>query len=314
LITGAAGFIGGNLVAAGVKAGMSVCAIDVRQKPAAMDGVSWRTVDLLDADALKRVFTAFRPDAVVHLGARTELDETVGLAAYLANTEGVGNVIAAVQATGSVSRVIWASTRRVFAIDHEPRSPWDYKPSTQYGVSKVVGEVLVCEALPRLPLSTIVRPTSIWGPGFEEPYHPFFKAVLSGRYVHPRRVDPAKTFGYVENTCHQLLRLATATHGLVHGEVLMLADYEDLNLRQWADFIAQRGGAPPIREVPIAALRAAAAVGDRVKSDNWPLSTFRLKNLITDMRYDTSRLRELVPELPFSWQDGVDRTLAWMRS
>jgi nucleoside-diphosphate-sugar epimerase len=184
LITGAAGFIGSNFISVAVKAGMSVCAIDVEENPEVVDDVYWQTVDLLDADGLRKVFATFRPDVVVHLGARTDLDNTVGLSAYAANTDGVSNVIAAIRATGSVGRVIWASTRLVFAIDHKPLSDWDYKPSTQYGVSKVVGEILVRESLSQLPLSTIVRPTSIWGPGFREPYRPFFRAVLSGRYVH----------------------------------------------------------------------------------------------------------------------------------
>jgi nucleoside-diphosphate-sugar epimerase len=325
LVTGAAGFIGSNLVLEAARAGWQVTGLDLRPDPGPARLRPWlpgtpptegtvrlERIDLLDRDALIETVRTVAPHGVVHLGARTDLDNTVGLDAYAANTTGVQNMMDAVRAAG-VERVLWASSRLVFAIDHRPRSSDDYKPSTQYGVSKVAGELLVRGALADLPHSIIVRPTSIWGPGFGEPYHAFFRTVLAGRYVHPRGHRPRKSFGYVENTCYQLLSLLDRAPDLPTGSTFMLGDYEPLDLLAWAEYIARAAGAPRIRQVPMPALRAAAVLGDRLRSPRWPLTTFRLDNLVTDMQYDLSDLRAVAPDLPVSWQDGVRRTLRWMR-
>ena len=111
-------------------------------------------------------------------------------------------------------------------------------------------------------------------------------------------------------------RLAQHARGAGHRRTFYVADYEPVELRTWADEIRAALRAPRIRDVPLAVLRAGAWMGDGLKLvgvRNPPLSSFRLKNLLTDAVYDLEPTRELCGPLPFSTADGVAATAAWMR-
>ena len=316
LVTGGSGFIGTNVVTAFLRDDYSVLNVDTAlpKKPAHRS--SWQEADILDAGALRKAFKAFRPDLVVHLAARTVLNERTDLEHYAANIQGVQNVIEAVQATAGVERTFFASSRLVFRLGHVPKDDLDYNPSTLYGVSKVRGEQLVRAAGTALGTWTIVRPTGIWGPWFGVPYRDFFRSIERGTYVHPSRKDARKSYGYVENTVHQLQKLAVASASAVQGRTFFLADYPPLSVRSWATQIQEALGARPIRSLPIPILKAAAIAGDglqRLGLRHAPLTSFRLNNLTSDMLYDTSALEELVGPLPFDAAEGVKRTVAWLR-
>ena len=207
LVTGGSGFIGTNVVDAFLRDGHVVLNADTTPPRTAALLSTWHEVDILDPVALQNAFTSFRPDLVIHLAAKTVLNERTDLEHYAANIQGVQNVIEAVQASGGVERTFFASSRLVFRLGHIPKDDLDYNPSTLYGLSKVRGEQLVRAAGPSLGTWTIVRPTGIWGPWFGVPYRDFFRSIERGRYVHPRGRDARKSYGYVENTVHQLQRL-----------------------------------------------------------------------------------------------------------
>ena len=44
-----------------------------------------------------------------------------------------------------------------------------------------------------------------------------------------------------------------------------------------------------------------------------PLTTFRLKNMLTGAHYPIEKTQNIVGQLPFSMEDGVHQTLEWMR-
>ena len=45
---------------------------------------------------------------------------------------------------------------------------------------------------------------------------------------------------------------------------------------------------------------------------HFPMTSFRLSNMTTDNVHDLNPIKELMPNLPFSRMEGIDRTLAWM--
>ncbi len=316
LVTGGSGFVGTNVVEHFLASGAAVASLDVQPPRSPAHEAVFRRADILDAPALREAFAVFAPTAVVHLAARTDLVETGDLADYAANTTGVENVVAAIRAQPSVRRAIFASTRLVCPSGYRPRSTEDACPDTLYGRSKVLGEQLVRQADLHC-CWCIVRLSSIWGPWFHVPYRGFFSAVARGRYLHPGRADPPKSFGYVGNTVFQIARLLAADQQRVNGRTFYLADYHPCTIRAWADLIAAKLGRRPVRAIPAPLALLAAAGGSvlkRLGMRNPPLTLFRLSN----MRTDTAGLplgptREITGDLPFTLEQGVEATLRWMR-
>jgi nucleoside-diphosphate-sugar epimerase len=129
--------------------------------------------------------------------------------------------------------------------------------------------------------------------------------VQRGLYFHIRGITPTRTFGYVGNTAYQMLRLAEAPLEQVAGSVHYLGDYQPLQVRVWADMIAQQFGRPLARELPRSVARGAAMVGDllgRVGLDQLPLNSSRYRNMTADSVYDLSALAQVAPDLPTPWR------------
>jgi nucleoside-diphosphate-sugar epimerase len=197
---------------------------------------------------------------------------------------------------------------------YTPVSDTDYCPNTLYGTSKVEGERLV-RSNTSLPW-VIVRPTSIWGPWFGEPYRSFFAAVFAGRYVHPGKTVVNKALGFVGNVVHQLAQLLGADLRSVHRRTFYLCDYPHYSVHDWAESVAKTANARAIRTVPSSVLQLAAWCGDFAKVigyKNPPLTSFRLRNMLTPSRFDVSSLLAVVGQTPYSMQEGVDLTVRWMR-
>jgi nucleoside-diphosphate-sugar epimerase len=162
-----------------------------------------------------------------------------------------------------------------------------------------------------------VRPTSIWGPWFGVPYRTFFDSVLGGRYIHPKAHTINKSFGFVGNTIFELEKLLAAESALVGGKTFFLGDAPPIEVLTFANAIRAKAGKRPIREVPSGALRVIARVGDvgeSITGRSMPLTTFRLDNLETEMVYDLKPLLDVVGELPYAADEGVDLTLEWMNA
>lgn len=314
-ITGVSGFLGRNLAAGLSAKGYEVVGCDRQTNPGDR---RWTQVDITDREALLKWLEREKPAVVFHLAARTDLlGRTID--DYAANTRGVTHMLAAGASVGSVKRVIFASSRMVCRIDHVPTAYDQYSPPNAYGLSKVEGEKLVRQAA--VPFEwVIVRPTSIWGPGFGIPYRNFFDQVRKRRYFHPGPCRPHKSFGYIGNTVFQLEQLMLAGGPAVDRRTFYLGDYQPLDIRVWADHIHREFGyAGSIPEVPLPLLRAVAKAGDLLNfvtgRDEAPLTTFRLNNLITEMVYpQLAELREVTGDLPVSWQEGTRQSVAWLRS
>lgn len=314
LITGGSGFIGTNAVQFALDHGIPVCSLDIRPPRNACHTPVWRSGDLLDFPALRAAIQEFRPTHVLHLGARTDLRETGDPEGYAANTRGVRNLAEALAGTPDCARVVYASSMLVCRNGYRPHGPADYCPDTLYGASKVEGEAIVRRA--GSPFEwCIVRPTSIWGPWFGAPYRNFFEAIARGVYRHPGGVEVIKALGYVGNTVWQLYRLLDAPAAEIQGGVFYLADYELLAVRQWADWIAAALGAPRIGAVPIPLFRAAALLGDAAQTvgvRNPPLTSFRLRNMLTPSSFDLSAIEAVSGPLPYTARQGVRATAEWL--
>jgi nucleoside-diphosphate-sugar epimerase len=313
-VTGGSGFIGTNLMGRLADLGIEAVNFDWNAPRDPTMARMHVAGDILDCEGLAAAMKRFQPDAVIHLAARCDLRGAT-LEDYRANTVGVENVIRAVRTTSSVSRVIFASSRYVHRNDVQPRRDDEYSPFTMYGASKAEGEKIVRASNLDVPW-LIIRPTSIWGPWFDVPYRTFFDAVRKGVYVHPLGERLYKSFGFVGNVVHQICAMGMLPIEPFGKRTLYVADYEPVEVRWMAERIRSEFSAPAVRDVPLPVLRGVARLGDLCQKAGWknpPLTSFRLTNLRCQMVYDMSATREVVGAVPYSMEEGIARTAAWMR-
>jgi nucleoside-diphosphate-sugar epimerase len=313
LVTGGSGFIGTNLIDSFLADGWEVLSFDREPTRDSRHDPLLRKGDIRDRDALIAATRDFRPDQVVHLAARTDLDGH-SLADYDANTTGVQNMIDAIRTSGTVGRAIFASTRYVHRTDIFPQREDEYSPFTLYGESKVETERIVRSSGLDMPW-VLIRPTSIWGPWFRIPYRMFFDTVRRGLYVHPKGRRISKAYGYVGNVVHQIRQFLTVDASRVNGRTFYVSDDYNMDVLQFAHSIQRSFEAPPVREVPLFVLQALAKTGDVLKKlgmSNPPLTSFRLNNLLTPMDYDMSATRLAAGPAPYSLDEGVRITVQWI--
>jgi len=151
LVTGAAGMLGREVVAAAERLGHEVAAWDLPE------------CDLTDAGATLAAIRRLEPRAVVNCAAYTNVDaaEADEATATLVNGDAAGNVARACAA--AAARLVHVSTDYVF--DGTKREPWIESDATSplgaYGRSKLHGEDLVRAELPD---HAIVRTAWLFGP------------------------------------------------------------------------------------------------------------------------------------------------------
>lgn len=311
VVTGGSGFIGTNLISDLLKEGNEVLGIDIKNPKLSEHQSVFKKIDLLDYDNLEEVVLEFNPDYVIHLGARTDLNGK-SLEEYDANIQGVKNLLQILDKLTSLKRVIFTSSMYVCRPGYKPKSYEDYQPHTVYGESKVLTEKIIKEANPEYEW-TIIRPTSIWGPYFGEPYNLFFKIVLGRKYFHMGERACKKTYGYIDNFIYELKSILNADKNLVDKKVFYLGDYEPYDISEWADEIAKEKGIK-IPNVPYTLFKVLAYTGDFLKvfKIKFPMTGFRLSNMTTDNVYDLSDTQKIAPHLPVSRKAGTKITVEWM--
>ena len=158
LVTGVCGQLGHDVVNEAIKRGHSVIGSDIQSSYSGIADESpvttspYVSLDITDADAVNRVITENRPDAVIHCAAWTAVDaaeeeENRGKV-HAINADGTKNIADAVKKIDA--KMLYLSTDYVF--DGKGTRPWEpddkcYKPLNVYGQSKLDGELAVSSIL-----------------------------------------------------------------------------------------------------------------------------------------------------------------------
>lgn len=311
LVTGGSGFIGTNLISKFLREAYEVLSIDIHEPKLQEHTQYFKKIDLCDLKTLEEVIVPFNPNFVIHLAARTDLNG-ITLEDYDANIQGVKNLLEVLDKLDNLERVIFASSMYVCQPGYTPTDFYDYKPHTIYGESKVLTEKIIKEKNPSY-IWTIIRPTSIWGPYFGEPYNLFFKIVLSHKYFHMGDKACKKTYGYIDNFIYQLLSIISADSNEINKKTFYLGDYEPYDITSWANEIAEYKQIK-IPNIPYSLFKMAGFFGDFVKlvGVKFPMTSFRLRNMTTDNIFDLSEIKKIAPELPVSRKDGTKTTIDWL--
>jgi len=165
LVTGGAGFIGSAVVRLAVFRGHHVVNLDALTYAACLDNVAsvednplyaFEHADIRDACALKRIFAAHRPDAVIHLAAESHVDRSIdGPGAFIdTNVTGTYQLLAAARAHWEGQgrpanfRFHHVSTDEVYgSLPADPSVKFTeataYDPRSPYAASKACSDHLV---------------------------------------------------------------------------------------------------------------------------------------------------------------------------
>lgn len=314
IITGASGFIGTNVLEYYKIKGFEVFNLDVESPRNKEHKQYWQKVDICNFESLQKAFEEIQPEYIVHLAARTDLNEQGGLEYYTTNIQGVQNIVKLCAKDSGIKRVIFASSMLVNAVGYKPKNLFDYNPHTLYGQSKVMGEKIVFDNKDNLTEFCIIRPTSIWGEWFAEPYKNFFDFVLSGKFFHPGNKACTKTYGYVGNAVYQIDKLLFADVEKIQGQVFYIGDKPPINISEWADEIAEEAEINKPRTIPFLIFKFAGWFGDILSKFGvkFPMTSFRLKNMTTDHIVNLENTYAVCGEVPYDRLSGVKRTLEWI--
>ena len=311
LVTGGSGFIGTNLIEHLIDAGEEVLNVDWNPPLDPGQRATWCELDIMDEEALARVFADFRPTHVVHLAARTDTEEQHDLNAYVQNHEGTRRLVNAVKACPTVERLIVTSTQFVCEAGYQPKDDLDFKPFTLYGESKRLTEMVTREA--RLSCTwTIIRPTTIWGPWSLRYRDVMFKVMRKGLYFHPSRRKVIRSYGYVGNVVWQMDRILRLPAERMNGRVFYVGD-PPFDLRTWVEAVSKALTGRSVRYIPTWVVRSLAFTGDALKAVGlpFPITSGRFRSMTSDYITPMDRTIEALGPAPYSMEEGVKAMVAW---
>lgn len=305
------GFIGINLIDSLKNDYPSLLNLDIKPPVKSEHSRYWRACDILNREEVTKIFAEIRPEIVVHLAARTDMEGRT-LEDYRANSLGTKNVLEAIQECGCVKKVIITSTQFVCHPGYLPKSDEDYAPHTLYGQSKVLAEQYTRSANLDC-VWTIIRPTNIWGPFHPRYPYEFWKVLSRGYYFHPSGRQPIRCYGYVENVVWQIEQILKAPAEKVNRKTFYVGD-RPISLDRWVDGFAQVLTGRAARRAPRFFVRSLALLGDLMMKFGvrLPITSTRFRSMTEDYVVDMNPIFDLFGEPPISLEEGIDKTARWL--
>jgi UDP-glucose 4-epimerase len=233
LVTGGAGFIGSNLVDALLDRGDEVTVVDNlasgkrKNLAAALSrGAGFEEADIRDAERMRMVLAAARPDIVFHLAAQIDVRKSIEDPAFDADVNVLGtiNVLEAARQTG-VKRVVNTSTGGAIYGEADVMPTAENaapRPMAAYGQSKFCAETY-CGWYERLYglSSVILRYGNVYGPRQDPHGEAGVVAIFCGKVLAGETPviygDGRQTRDYVYVADVVAANLAAAAHPEAHG-------------------------------------------------------------------------------------------------
>jgi nucleoside-diphosphate-sugar epimerase len=256
LVTGAAGFLGANLVRHLNAAGHEVIAVS---RPG---GTSWRLeeiasevrtleLDLRDSAAVERAVDMTKPQWIFHLAAHGAYSWQTDVATMIdVNISATAALLAAAR-TAEVQAFVNAGSSSEYGLKTHPPSEDEWlQPNSPYAVTKAAGTHLIgLAAAQGLPAVTL-RLYSIYGPW--EDAGRLVPALVreAARQSLPPLVGPqtARDFVYVEDCCEALMQAAKRGAPGGPGAVLNLGSGIQTSLAELVEIARQALGVTALPE------------------------------------------------------------------
>jgi UDP-glucose 4-epimerase len=216
-VTGAAGFVGANLVRRLLADGHVVYAI---LQPTTMtwrlDGLEdMRRIggDIADAADVERAFATARPDWIFHLAAHGAYSfQTDIVAMSQSNVVGMATILAAAERHGCKVLINTGTSSEYGDCDHAPREDEAPRPNSDYAATKVAATWLCQRARGRgLPVTTL-RLYSAYGP-FEEERRlipTLIRAALAGGWPPLADATIVRDYVYIDDVIDAYVATASS--------------------------------------------------------------------------------------------------------
>lgn len=320
LITGAAGFIGGEMARRFAERGLPAAGMDL---PGTSRDHLPPEVPCLDGDVTvpgdcRRVLADTGPSAIVHcaaaMGGSTPAGEFMRV-----NLGGTRTLAAAAVAAG-VRRFVFISSVTVHGMPPRPDiSEEDPVRSIglAYADSKIATERLLGEHHRSGELEvTILRPADVTGPRSGEWVVKLVAALRAGRMILIGGGRGNVNVTYVDNLSDAVAACLDRPESL--GREYLITDGPPVSWRRYLTDLAAAAGAPPPRlSIPTAAAWPLVRVMEALfplLGRKPPLGSMGLRLLTSRSSYSIERARrELGWEPAVSYEEGMKRVAAWVR-
>lgn len=164
LLTGASGFLGGQVAAQALAAGVQLHSLG---RSAGPGGVGHHQADLTDHAAVLQVISDVAPHSVIHCAAPGVAYGSAGLSEMLTVAAlGTANLLDACAALKQLPRIVLVGSGFEYALAEQAvAEDWPLIPSgSHYGAAKAAAAVVAGTYADRLPLA-LLRPFHIYGAG-----------------------------------------------------------------------------------------------------------------------------------------------------
>ncbi|QTE29026.1 NAD-dependent epimerase/dehydratase family protein [Pengzhenrongella sicca] len=303
LITGGAGFVGSNLTALALAAGVDVTIVDdfstgYRENLAGLDA-NVIEGSILDTEVVRAGLAGV--DSVIHLAALGSVPRSLRdpMATHAANATGTLTVLDQARLAG-IGHLVVSSSSSVYGLNPAlPKGEREWvRPMSPYAVTKLAAEQYVLAYQQSFGLRTLAfRFFNVYGPGqhagqaYAAVIPVFVEALLAGRPL-PVNGDGShsRDFTYVGTVCRVLLD--AATRRVTHPEPVNLAFGTNTTLTGLIETLAEVTHRSPVVE------HGPARAGD-----------------VAHSQADNAVLRTLFPLVePVPLEQGLAETVAWFEA
>lgn len=318
LVTGASGFLGGNLVPRLLEEGEQVRVLvrsATKAAPLAALGAEVAVGEVTDRAVLSAALDGV--EVIYHLAGRLFLPGVPTAEYYHTHVEGTRVLLECCEKQ-PVKRLVHCSTTGVLGTTGN--RPADEEtppaPTNVYEATKWQAEQLVRAGIERGLPAAIVRPGLVYGPG-DLHLLGFFRSIRRGLFrpigAQPVWLHPI----YVDDLVEAMWRCGQNPRAT--GECFHIAGREPVTIAALAATIASALGVdPPRGTIPMPAARALAVTGDLLPAGLKtlaPLTRSRLEFLTNSRVYTVHKAERLLgflaqTDLPA----GIARTADWYRS
>ena len=190
--------------------------------------------------------------------------------------------------------------------------------SDHYSNSKIHSEVFVARYCAQHDLPhTIIRPGFIYGEGDRNFFPHLITALETGKVKYIGSGDNYLNAVYVGNVVQLVVK--SLGDARTFGQRYNISDHEQVTVRRFMTDVANGLGLPvPVKTLPKGIALGIATIVERIYSTLRikkapPLTRKRVTFLARSRRIDSSKAYAYLESVPFSYEEGMRRTLAALK-